>query len=271
MDEHGVGLITVQGGWVGFEHDGREAFIPAGATGRTYPGRGPGTPTYTEASVALRAAIDTIDQVDGAAAQAAPLETVLREARPEDALTLWHLARSRRCVARAAGRGSAVGTGADAAGRHARGHPRRQPRDARRLVERPRPRHGRLVAHLAPEVESRRTAVRHRAAGNRVPGTFDAVNGLPRPSPSFLISVHLVPAGGHMSRIPSAARALGIVALLITSAVPALAGPPLICHPFDIGTAKSLPSAARAMAGGAGRRRCRPMTARSWWTTRLRC
>ncbi|AMY12233.1 hypothetical protein LuPra_05506 [Luteitalea pratensis] len=91
INSHGVGLITVQGGWVGFEHNGREAFIPAGATGRTYPGRGPGTPTYAEASAALRAAIDTIDQVDDAAAQAAPLETVLREARPEDALTLWHL------------------------------------------------------------------------------------------------------------------------------------------------------------------------------------
>lgn len=91
IDDHGVGLITVQGGWVGFEHDGREAFIPAGATGRTYPGRGPGTPTYTEASDALRAAIDTIDQADEAASQAGALDTVLREARPEDALTLWHL------------------------------------------------------------------------------------------------------------------------------------------------------------------------------------
>jgi len=36
-------------------------------------------------------------------------------------------------------------------------------------------------------------------------------------------------------------RSLLGMALLITSAVPALAGPPLICHPFDIGTAKSLP------------------------------
>ena len=44
-----------------------------------------------------------------------------------------------------------------------------------------------------------------------------------------------------MSRTPSAARVLGIAALLLTSAVPALAGPPLICHPFDIGTATSLP------------------------------
>ena len=38
-----------------------------------------------------RAAIDTLDQADGAAAQAVPLDTVLREARAEDALTLWHL------------------------------------------------------------------------------------------------------------------------------------------------------------------------------------
>ncbi|AMY12232.1 hypothetical protein LuPra_05505 [Luteitalea pratensis] len=44
-----------------------------------------------------------------------------------------------------------------------------------------------------------------------------------------------------MSRMPSVASALGVVALLITSAGPALAGPPLICHPFDIGTAQSLP------------------------------
>jgi hypothetical protein len=36
-------------------------------------------------------------------------------------------------------------------------------------------------------------------------------------------------------------RALLATALLITTAMPVLAGPPLICHPFDIGTAKSLP------------------------------
>jgi hypothetical protein len=91
MDERGVGLITVEGGWVGFEHRGREAFIPAGATGRTYPGRGPGTPTYSDAAVALRTAVDVIDQSDTAAAQSGPLGTVLREARPQDALSLWHL------------------------------------------------------------------------------------------------------------------------------------------------------------------------------------
>jgi hypothetical protein len=91
IDDQGVGLITVQGGWVGFEHAGREAFIPAGATGRTWPGRGPGTPTYTDATTALREAVDVIDQATSAADHTAPLAIVLRDARPEDALTLWHL------------------------------------------------------------------------------------------------------------------------------------------------------------------------------------
>lgn len=91
IDDRGVGLITVQGGWVGFEHGGREAFIPAGATGRTWPGRGPGTPTYTDAAPALREAVDRIDQADTASVQQEALAIVLRESRPEDALTLWHL------------------------------------------------------------------------------------------------------------------------------------------------------------------------------------
>ena len=36
-------------------------------------------------------------------------------------------------------------------------------------------------------------------------------------------------------------RLLTAVALALSIATPALAGPPLLCHPFDIGTAKSLP------------------------------
>jgi hypothetical protein len=36
-------------------------------------------------------------------------------------------------------------------------------------------------------------------------------------------------------------RLLTAAALLLAVATPALAGPPLLCHPFDIGTAKSLP------------------------------
>jgi len=91
VDEAGMGRITVQGGWVGFEHEGRESFIPAGASGRTYPGRGPGTPAYDDAPAALLEAIARLDQADDLEAQRQPLATVLREARREDALTLWHL------------------------------------------------------------------------------------------------------------------------------------------------------------------------------------
>ena len=38
----GNGMIEVSMGWVGFEHGGREAFIPAGARCATRPGVGPG-------------------------------------------------------------------------------------------------------------------------------------------------------------------------------------------------------------------------------------
>ncbi|MGV3520205.1 hypothetical protein [Luteitalea sp.] len=48
-----------------------------------------------------------------------------------------------------------------------------------------------------------------------------------------------------MSRLPLALRLVGapslVVALLALTPAPAVAGPPLICHPFDIGTAASLP------------------------------
>lgn len=91
VDDRGVGRITVQGGWVGFEHEGRESFIPAGASGRTYPGRGPGTPTYDDAAPALREAVAVLDLADDVGSQHGPLAIVLREARREDAITLWHL------------------------------------------------------------------------------------------------------------------------------------------------------------------------------------
>ena len=91
VDDAGLGRISVQGGWVGFAHQGRESFIPAGASGLTYPGRGPGTPSYDDAPAALRTALEALDRAEGATAQEGPLEVVLREARREDALSLWHL------------------------------------------------------------------------------------------------------------------------------------------------------------------------------------
>lgn len=92
VDPHGRGTIDVEIGWVGFEYQSREAFIPAGARCLTRPGVGPGTPFYTDLDPRARAALETIDfgAPDDDARRAA-LGTILSAARPGDAMTLWHL------------------------------------------------------------------------------------------------------------------------------------------------------------------------------------
>ena len=92
VDERGVGSVRVTSGWVGFEWQGRESFIPAGAICRTRPRVGPGTPHYEDVSEAFRRALDTLDfgSPEGYARTQA-LDLVLGEARAQDALTLWHL------------------------------------------------------------------------------------------------------------------------------------------------------------------------------------
>jgi hypothetical protein len=92
VDGEGVGLVRVISGWVGFEWQGRESFIPAGAVCYTRPGLGPGTPHVEESSATFRAALDTIDlRLGPPPAQADALALVLREAQARDAFTLWHL------------------------------------------------------------------------------------------------------------------------------------------------------------------------------------
>ena len=92
VDENGAGLLRVTHGWVGFETDGREAFIPQGAMCATRPGVGPGTPRYEDAPSGYAEALTTLDF--GAAddpGRAAALDLILSGARRRDALTLWHL------------------------------------------------------------------------------------------------------------------------------------------------------------------------------------
>jgi hypothetical protein len=89
VDQTGDGLVRVQTGWVAFQHENRESFIPAGAACATTKHRGPGTPYFEDASEAFRQALSAFDQT----ASPADLHTVLREARSRDALTLWHLLR----------------------------------------------------------------------------------------------------------------------------------------------------------------------------------
>ncbi|MBI3667080.1 MAG: hypothetical protein HY236_12815, partial [Acidobacteria bacterium] len=61
VDASGAGLLRVTSGWVGFEREGRESFVPAGALCATRPGIGPGTPYFEDASEKFRAALAKLD------------------------------------------------------------------------------------------------------------------------------------------------------------------------------------------------------------------
>ena len=91
VEDDGSGVLRVEAGWVGFEHGGVRSLVPAGAVGDTRPGKGPGTPHYEDASAAFSAALDVIDFGGDADARRQALDAVLGEARPRDALSLWHL------------------------------------------------------------------------------------------------------------------------------------------------------------------------------------
>jgi hypothetical protein len=87
VDANGDGEVYVTVGWVAFEARGRESFIPAGAACRTSRAFGPGIPVYADAGPGFRAAVEALDR--GAAGD--HVAVLLRDARPKDALTLWHL------------------------------------------------------------------------------------------------------------------------------------------------------------------------------------
>jgi FecR protein len=90
----GSGTIRTTMGWVGFHLNGRDSFIPAGAMCSTRPKVGPGTPYFEDASESFRGALhlfDLGDQSPDSRPAFLHLATVLSQARPRDALTLWHL------------------------------------------------------------------------------------------------------------------------------------------------------------------------------------
>ena len=100
VDPSGAGVLSVQTGWVSFERDGRESYVPAGARCLTRPGSGPGsgpgTPFFADAPASVREGLETLDFPGDAAPvgseeRRAALTKVLSGARKEDALTLWHL------------------------------------------------------------------------------------------------------------------------------------------------------------------------------------
>jgi hypothetical protein len=90
VDEDGSGLLSVTRGWVALELDGRESFVPAGASSRTDAPRGPGTPRYDDASEELREALDEFDFGADTRRRSEALRFVLDQ--PDaSAVTLWHL------------------------------------------------------------------------------------------------------------------------------------------------------------------------------------
>jgi anti-sigma factor RsiW len=88
VDRHGIGRLNVQFGWVAFELNGRESFVPADATCETRPLVGPGTPHYEDAPASLIESLRRFDFENGGSSE---LATVLLHARKGDAFTLWHL------------------------------------------------------------------------------------------------------------------------------------------------------------------------------------
>jgi len=92
VNEDGSGSLRTTLGWVGFHKDARDSFIPAGAMCSIHPQFGPGTPYFEDASEKFRAALRTFDFAsESPEIREQSLRTVLAEARPRDAFTLWHL------------------------------------------------------------------------------------------------------------------------------------------------------------------------------------
>ncbi|HKB16103.1 MAG TPA: FecR family protein [Planctomycetota bacterium] len=87
VDEEGRTTLAVLSGRVSFEVPGRKVVVPADASCRAYPGRGPGIPVFGDAPEGFAAAVERLD----AGPDAAALAKVLEAARPKDSLTLWHL------------------------------------------------------------------------------------------------------------------------------------------------------------------------------------
>lgn len=90
VDRAGAATLTVVAGWVSFEREGRETFVPAGARCVTHVGRGPGIPYFTDAAPGLKNALALID-LAGADVPDSALANALAATRIEDAFTIWHL------------------------------------------------------------------------------------------------------------------------------------------------------------------------------------
>jgi hypothetical protein len=88
VDSGGNGLIQVTGGYVELDWNGRRSTVPLGFRAETRRAVGPGTPYAEDAPEPLRRALAALDFANAGAAAA---RRALAAARPEDAVSLWHL------------------------------------------------------------------------------------------------------------------------------------------------------------------------------------
>jgi hypothetical protein len=91
VDDDGNSILHVTLGWVALQLVDRESAVPAGAACAMKRGFGPGTPYYEDATQPFQASLAKFDFAANANDKTTALATVLREARPRDAMTLWYL------------------------------------------------------------------------------------------------------------------------------------------------------------------------------------
>ncbi len=92
VDDAGGSLLRVTSGWVALQLRNIESVVPAGAACATRPGIGPGTPYFEDATETFRSALAKLDFEFQKSSEWQPtIETLLKESRPRDTLSLWHL------------------------------------------------------------------------------------------------------------------------------------------------------------------------------------
>jgi len=88
VDEAGRTLLHVTDGWVALMRDGREVWVPRYAMCESWPGIGPGTPYFEDASETFVRLLERFDFENGGDDV---FKALLAEARERDTFTLWHL------------------------------------------------------------------------------------------------------------------------------------------------------------------------------------
>jgi hypothetical protein len=88
VDDSGAGLLHVTFGSVALVRNGQEVYVPRYAMCKTRKGIGPGTPYFEDAPETLVQALERFDFENGGETAFAE---VLKESRPRDTFTLWHL------------------------------------------------------------------------------------------------------------------------------------------------------------------------------------